>query len=408
MEEINSFNQLTREFGNDPGQIPPAEWVNLAITRALGLGASDIHFDVAFGKFTTRFRIDGVLHQIDERAAEKYDMVIARLKIMSNLNSAEHRQPQEGHAVIQLSGVNVQGQNDIDMRISIFPTVFGEAAAIRILNRREFLFSSFEDMGMNATDAELFRTMIRKPHGMILVTGPAGSGKSATLYTALNQIRSVEKNIVTLEDPVEYQMELVRQSQINPEIGYTFAQGMRSILRQDPDVVMIGEIRDDETAEIAVRAALTGRLLFSTLHTNDTIGAVIRLTEFGIPKSFLATALLLVVAKRLVRKNCTQCVQPYTPSDRSLSEAGVASGQGQFYKGVGCETCQGSGYGGRVGIYEFFAVDAEIQMLIIENAPFTKLQEVSRSKGLRTLREEAVRLALSGQTTLEEALHVTA
>jgi type II secretory ATPase GspE/PulE/Tfp pilus assembly ATPase PilB-like protein len=407
IQEINSFDNLQRPLGNEPGQISATDWVNLALTRALELNASDIHFDAGFGKFLARLRVDGVLQKIYEGPGDNFETVIARLKVISNLNSAEHRQPQEGHATVQVAQ-GAASQGDIDLRISIFPTIYGESAAIRILNRKDFLFDTFEDMGMTPQDAEMFRNTIIKPHGMILVTGPTGSGKSATIYTALNQIRSVEKNIVTLEDPVEYQMELVRQSQINNDIEYTFARGMRSILRQDPDVIMIGEIRDDETAEIAIRAALTGRLLFSTMHTNDSIGAVTRFVEFGIPRSFIATSILLVMAKRLIRKNCTSCTQAYVPAERILTEAGITDANAQFYKGGGCEVCSGTGYQGRTAIYEFFNVDSDIQQLIIENAPYSKLYESARSKGMKNLKEAAIELALSGQTTLEEALHVSA
>jgi len=400
---VADFDRLNRPFGNEQGEITPIEWVDLVVDRAIGLKASDIHFDISFGTFVTRVRVDGILYKIDERPGDKAEMIIARLKIMGLLNSSEHRLPQEGHAVIDIK------DEKVDIRISIFPTIFGEVAAVRILNRREFLFNTFEEMGMDPRDAELMGDIVRRPHGMILVTGPTGSGKSATLYTALNQVRSVEKNIVTLEDPVEYQLELVRQSQINPEINYDFARGMRSILRQDPDVIMIGEIRDNETAEIAVRAALTGRLLFSTLHTNDTIGAVIRFIEFGIPRSFVATALLLIIAKRLVRQNCPQCRQPYQPAEKFLKEAGIPLQEATgFFRGSGCENCRGTGFAGRVGVYELFHVDKDIQTLIIEQAPFMKVWETARTKGLRTLREEALRLAQNGQTTLEEAIHVTA
>ena len=398
------YTNLQRPLGSSEGQTSPAEWVNLVIEFAAEKNASDIHFDVGFGKFAVRIRVDGVLETLSEQSTEFYEMIISRLKIMSVLNTTERHQPQEGHAILKRSNATL---GTIDLRVSIFPTVYGEAAVLRILNRKEFIFDKFEDMGMIPADAELLRTMIHKPNGMILITGPSGSGKSATLYTALKQIQTKEKNIVTLEDPVEYQLEYVRQSQINSDIDYTFARGMRSILRQDPDVIMIGEIRDSETAEIAVRAALAGRLLFSTLHTNGTVDAIMRFLEFGIPRSFVATALRLVVAKRLIRTLCKDCVEPHRPPDKVLQDAGITDANIPLYHGKGCPNCDDTGFRGRTGIYEFFVVDKDIQALIVENASFNEIVALAQQKGLRLLRQSAIDLALSGQTTLEEALYIT-
>lgn len=390
-----------------PAGYTPEEWVNYILIRSVKEGASDIHIEPFHEKFLVRFRIDGLLHNVDEEPIDFHETVISRFKIISQLDITEKRKPQEGHAVL-----NVPGQShNIDFRISVFPTIFGEAAVIRVLGRKELVFDSFEDMGMTPKDSELFREMIKKPHGMILVTGPAGCGKSTTLYTTLNQIRSPAKSIITLEDPVEYQMDLVRQSQINQDIGYTFLSGMRSILRQDPDVIMIGEIRDKETADIAVRAALTGRLLLSTLHTNDSVGAVTRFLEFSIPPSFVASSLLVVVAKRLVRKVCNHCAQSYVPPEKMLQEAGVAPSAlptKKFNRGAGCAECRFKGYHGRTPIFEILTVDKEIENLILQGATAPKIVDVARSKGMRLLREEALRLAFAGETTLEEALYTTA
>ncbi len=399
------FTNLQRPLGSGEGQTSPADWVNLVIQYAAEKNASDIHFDVGFGKFIVRVRVDGALQLVSEQPDQFYEMVVSRIKIMSVLNTNERHLPQEGHAVLKRN--NGTDQNTIDLRVSVFPTVHGESMVIRILNRKEFIFDKFEDMGMVPADADLFRDMIRKPNGMILVTGPSGSGKSAIIYTALQHIQTKEKNIVTLEDPVEYQMEYVRQSQINTATGYTFAKGMSSVLRQDSDVIVIGEIRDDETADIAVRAALSGRLVFSTLHTNNTIDAIMRFLEFGVPRSFVASALRLVVARRLMRTLCKDCVEPYRPEDKVLQDAGAIDPNAQFYHGKGCSTCSDTGFKGRTGIYEFFIVDKDIQDLIVSNATFSTILATAQQKGLRLLRQSAIDLALSGQTTLEEALYIT-
>ncbi len=261
---------------------------------------------------------------------------------------------------------------------------------------------------MDPNDAEMLRDIIHKPHGMILVAGPAGSGKTSTLYTALNQIRSPSRNITTLEDPVEFHLEFVRHAQVMPQYGFTFAEGMKAVLRQDPDVIFIGEIRDHETAEIAVRAALSGRLVFSNLSTNNSVGTVTRFLELGIPRSFLASTLLVAISKRLLRKNCPKCRQPYTPSEKFLRQVDAAFlGAAHFMKGAGCEACSQHGYFGRVPVFEFFVVDPDIANLITEGATAKELWDAERNKGIRTLRDSAIQLAISGETTLEEAIYTT-
>ena len=398
----------------DENQIPggivqtltPVAWLDYLIAQALTLRASDIHIEPTQLNTIVRFRIDGVLRVIDTRPREIHALVTSRLKVLAQLNIAERRKPQEGHAVITDSAI-FRGQ--IDLRLSFFPTVFGEAAVVRILNRSDLVVDEMENLGMEPIDLVRFLEVITRPYGMILVTGPAGAGKTTTLYSALNRLHSEERNIMTLEDPVEYQLEWVRQSQINPDIGFTFANGLRSMLRQDPDVVMIGEIRDQETAEIAIRAALSGRMLFSTLHTNDSIAAIVRFLDFGIPRSFIGSALLAIVAQRLLRKVCEGCAASDAPSQKLLSEAGsaVPVALEKFRKGKGCTLCHLSGYRGRVGIYEILYIDKDIEQLIVEGAPTKDIREAARKKGMPTLREEAIKKAVAGITTLEEAIHTT-
>lgn len=388
------------------GEMSVQKWVNYILARAVEMRASDIHIDPHPETFIVRYRIDGTLRQFDEQAREHHASVVSRLKILANLDITESRKPQDGHMVTSLTAVVGR---PVDVRISVFPTVFGEALVLRLLNRKDYLFESFGQMGMDALTAKRMDAVIQKPHGMILVTGPAGSGKTTTLYTAINKLQSPERNIVTLEDPVEYQLDLVRHAQVNPQVGFTFSEGLRSVLRQDPDVIMIGEIRDDETAEISVRAALAGRLLFSTMHTNDSIGAVVRFLEFGMPRSFISNALRAVIAQRLIRINCLNCIAPYTPTDAALHDAELAlPDPNPFKKGAGCDSCFGTGFAGRQGIFELFVVDRDIELLILEGANYQALWKAARDKGEKTLREEAIRLTLEGKTTLEEAVHITA
>lgn len=388
--------------------LTPSEWVDRIINRGVEMGASDIHFDFSRNELVVRFRIDGGLHQIDSRLLTDAETVIARLKVMAQLNPAEHRLPQDGHILFQ-SG-NLPISDAIDLRLSIFPTVLGEVAVIRVLNRKEFLFESLEELGMESDIAERLRNILQQPSGMILVTGPGGSGKTATLYTILNFLKSQkqEQNIVTLEDPVELFLPGVRQSHIHIEAGFTFASGLRSILRQDPNVIMVGEIRDDETAEISIRAALMGALFFSTLHTINSIGAIIRFLELGLPPSLIAASLLAIVARRLIRNTCPSCKVKANPSRKLIEISGISKeDELKLYEGKGCNFCYGSGYSGRTGIFEVMFIDKEIQKLVIERAPFTEVERQAKINGMHTLREAAIKKALEGITTLEEAFRVT-
>lgn len=387
-----------------PSALSPEEWVNNMIIEAARQRASDIHIDPYESKFTIRFRIDGVLTPAVEQSIEAYEVVIRRIKVLGQINIAEARKPQDGRGELN----DPQTGKKLEFRISSIPTIYGEAMVIRFIDQSKVIFESFEAMGMDPQDAEMLRYMISRPYGMILITGPAGSGKTSTLYTALNHIRSPQKNIITLEDPVEFHLDYIRHCQIRPEIGFTFAEGMKAVLRQDPDVIFIGEIRDHETAEIAVRASLSGRFVFSNISTSDTAGTITRFLELGIPRSFLASSLLLAVSKRLLRQNCPNCSEPYTPSDKFLAEAGITSLEGaNFKKGKGCSTCDNHGYLERVPVFEFFVVDKEIANLITEGAPPKELLEVAKKHGMKTLRESAIVLATKGVITLEDAVYIT-
>ena len=389
---------------NKEGGGSTEEFCDSLIIQASKSRASEVHLDFYESKFYVRFRVDGILELVGEHPVEIYDVAIRRLKVLGQLNIAEVRLPQHGRGQIKDQATDTI----IEFRISTFPTTPGEAAVIHLINKKETVFEDFESIGMTPQEAELMRDTIHKPYGMILVVGPAGSGKTATLYTALNQVRSIQKNVITLEDPVEFKLKFVRHAQIMPSVGFTFAEGMKAVLRQDPDVVFIGEILDHEIAEIAVRAALSGRLVFSSISTNDSMGTITRFLELGIPRSFLASTLLLTVSSRLLRKNCPQCVAPYVPADRFLKEADLASAEGvKFLKGGGCAPCEQSGYLGRIPIFEFFAVDKEVAGLIVEGASVLELLQAAHAKGMKTMRETAVERAMAGETTLEEAIYST-
>jgi type IV pilus assembly protein PilB len=394
----------TKKDKNYSASIP--DWVDSIIVQGAGKGASDIHFDPLKDKVLVRFRIDGILQTIETVATSFMEMIIARLKAMAQIDTIEKRKPQDGHILFQ-SNQNIE---PIDLRLSIFPTALGEAAVLRILNRKEFLFEDFEKLGMSADVAEKLRDVVQRPSGMVLVTGPGGSGKTSTLYTLLNFLNSAkqEHNIITLEDPIELLLPGIRQSQIRPEIGFTFAEGLRSILRQDPDVMMIGEIRDDETAEISVRAALMGALFLSTMHTINSVGALVRFSELGLSRSLIASSLLAVIAQRLVRTNCPNCREEIIPDKKLIEASGVNIDSGaKFFRSMGCDTCKNLGYSGRTAIFEVMFIDKDIQQMIMAGASFTEIEAQARKSGMKTLREIAMQKAAEGITTIEEAIRVT-
>jgi len=388
-------------------QLAPNDWLQINLARAVKANASDIHIEPTTTVVLVRARIDGTLRVMEELDPSYANPLISSLKVMSGLNITETRRPQDGHIVFNLT-TNSPVPVPIDMRLSIFPTVFGEAAVLRIQNRKDLVFDNLENLGIDQTDLDKLKFVLQQSEGMVLVTGPGGSGKTTTLYSILNAIQSTQRNIITLEDPVELQLPGIRQSQIHPEIEYDFSHGLRSILRQDANVVMVGEIRDNITAEISIRAALTGILFFSTIHTTNSIGAIVRFIELGIPRSLVASALRVVIAQRLVRNICPHCKMQATPSEAIVEFCRIPKEyQANFFVGKGCPQCFGTGYQGRRGIYESLFVTENIQKMIIEGALFSDIEAEAKRNGLRTLREIAVALALEGVISLDEVIRMT-
>ena len=384
-------------------EAPVIKLVNLVISRAIEVGASDIHFEPFEGSFMVRYRIDGILHEVESPPRRLQAAVTSRIKIMSKLHIADRRLPQDGRIRLRVMG------KEIDFRVSTIPTLFGESVVMRILDR-ESVILDLTRLGFPQEELATFDELISRPHGIILVTGPTGSGKTTTLYSALNKINSPEKKIITVEDPVEYQLKGINQIQVKPSIGLTFAGALRSILRQDPDIIMIGEIRDAETAEIAIHSALTGHLVFSTLHTNDAAGAITRLMEMGMENFLISSSLIGILAQRLVRINCTHCLEPYNPEPGMLEQMGTPEdemGTVKIFQSRGCENCANTGYRGRAGIYEFLPITDEIRKLILEKADSNTIKETGRRFGMKTLREAGWDKVRSGKTTISEVLRVT-
>ncbi len=385
-------------------EAPVVRLVNLIIAKALRDGASDVHIEPSSHHLRIRYRINGVLIEEDMAPPKRLQpAVITRIKILASMDIAEKRIPQDGRFHVRLHGL------EVDIRVSTLPTYHGEKVVLRLLetNRDQL---RLEVIGFPATELVEFRQLIRRPNGILLVTGPTGSGKTTTLYSALSEINSPEKNIVTVEDPIEYQLEMISQVQTNPKAGLTFASSLRSILRQDPDIIMVGEIRDVETARIAVQASLTGHLVFSTLHTNDAVGAVIRLVDMGIPAYLIANSVMGVLAQRLVRTICSNCRISYDPDPEMLRQfAAVEAFRGfQFTTGKGCTECMNTGYRSQTGLFELLVVTREIRDLINSGAESSAIIEAaSRRGGLRLLREDGLDKVLRGITTLEEVVRVT-
>ena len=380
---------------------PIVNLVNVALLTAVKDKASDIHIEPSKNGSRVRYRIDGSLRDLMKPPPGMHAAIVSRVKIIGKMDIAEKRLPQEGRVRIVAEG------REIDLRVSSIPTLLGEKLVIRILDKQN-LRVRMEDLGFRPQALEGFQRTLRLSHGMVLVTGPTGSGKTTTLYSALDLLRSPEHNIVTVEDPVEYQLDLINQIQVHEAIGLTFARTLRSILRQDPDIIMIGEIRDAETAHVAVQAALTGHGVLATLHTNDAPGAVARLCDMNVEPYLLSSALNGVVAQRLARTICPACTMKYFPSEMVLADAGVPEMSGKaFRKGAGCTSCHDSGFQGRMGIYEFMEVTPELRRLIYRNAPTHQLRGLLHSQGQLSLREEGVRLAVEQLTSLEEIIRVT-
>jgi len=382
-------------------EAPVIRLVNLVITRAVERRASDIHIEVFRDRLRVRYRIDGVLQEVESPPKTLHKAVISRIKLLAKLNIAERRLPQDGRI-----GLRVLGR-DIEFRVATTPTVYGENLVIRIFDRASVRFV-FEELGFPEEELRRFKHMISQPYGVLLVTGPTGSGKSTTLYTALSSLNSQERKIITVEDPVEYRLEGINQIQVNPKINLTFASGLRSIVRMDPDIIMVGEIRDPETAEISVQAALTGHLVFCTLHTNDAAGAIARLTEMGIPNYLIASAMTGILAQRLVRVICTECREEYRVKAEEVSDIVQGlTGEVTVYRGRGCDECSHTGYRGRTGIFELLAADDDIRKLTLANADSGAIKARAVENGMKTLKQDAWDKVMAGVTTLNEVRRVT-
>jgi type IV pilus assembly protein PilB len=391
------------ELKESADEAPVVKLVNMVLVDAIRKGASDLHWEPYEKTFRIRFRIDGVLHEMLSPPKRLEPAIISRLKIMSNLDISERRLPQDGRIKLRY------GSREIDFRVSILPTIFGEKAVLRILDK-EALQLDMTKLGFDEWSFEKFQRAIRQPYGMILITGPTGSGKTTTLYSAISTINAPEHNIMTAEDPVEYNLKGVNQVQINEGIGRTFAGVLRSFLRQDPDVILVGETRDLETAQISIRAALTGHLVFTTLHTNDCPSTIARLVDMGVQPFLLSSALLLVLAQRLGRRICKDCREPIEGHEDDLVPYGhVPDGRGRvtFFKGKGCQTCNFTGMKGRVAIYEVMPVTEELRAVILKGGQTAEIRDMAQSLGMKTLRQAGLLKVLEGTTTVEEVLRVT-
>jgi general secretion pathway protein E len=393
--------ESTEHIRDMASEAPVIKLVNHIINQAIEMNASDIHLEPFSDDMILRYRVDGILHDYEAPPKRLQSAIGTRIKIMAKLNIAERRLPQDGRIRIKTQG------KDIDIRVSTLPTLYGESVVMRILDRGNIVVN-LDNLGFPERELAQYQTLIRKPYGKILVTGPTGSGKTTTLYGSLEKINTPDKKIVTIEDPVEYQLRGVNQIHVKPAIGLTFANGLRSIVRQDPDVIMIGEIRDSETAEIAIQAALTGHLVFSTVHTNDAAGAITRLQDMGIESFLISSALLGVMAQRLVRVICTECRQPHAITPQILEELGIHTEQTfDSYQGEGCKNCNFTGYRGRMGIYELLVIDDSIRELILKKAGAQEIREQAQKNGMKVLREDGLQKVVQGQTTVEEIIRVT-
>ncbi len=384
-------------------EVPVVRLVNSILLDAMRRDASDVHIDPGDGTLTIRYRIDGILHEVMAPPKRVEAALVSRLKIMANLDIAERRLPQDGRIKLRQHG------REIDFRVSMVPSIFGESVVLRILDKQA-LKADLSQLGFEPAALGEFQKAVNAPHGLIVITGPTGSGKTTTLYSALNTINAKERNIVTVEDPVEYELAGATQVQVCDEIGRTFGAALRSFLRHDPDVILVGEMRDQETAQIAVRAALTGHLVLSTLHTNSAGESISRLTDMGVPPFLLSSSLRLVVAQRLARKVCYECREPYELDEESLIQYGhtpLGLGRRTVYKGKGCATCHETGMKGRVALYEVLPVTQEIRGLVLNSTFAGEIQDVAAKQGMKTLREAGLLKVLQGVTTVEEVLRVT-
>lgn len=401
--EFTEISKLEIEELKKAGvDLPIVKIVDRILIEAVEDGVSDIHIEPRENNLTIRFRIDGILQEYTTYPVRMHPGIVSRIKILSYLDISERQKPQDGRIQIKLDN------KEIDIRVSTLPAIYGEKVVMRLLNRASVKVK-IEQLGFSEKNLGAFEELIKEPYGIILVTGPTGSGKTTTLYAALNEINSVEKNIITIEDPVEYQLPIINQVQINPKKDLTFANALRSFLRQDPDIIMIGEIRDPETASIAAESALTGHLVFSTLHTNDAPSSITRLVDMGVEPFLLAPSLLGIIAQRLVRKICPNCKEEYEPSKAELNSIGLLSPMEnfKFYRGYGCDKCKSTGYKGRTGIHEILVVNETIRELITKKASVNTIREQAVKGGFKDMRFDGLKKVISGATSVEELLRVT-
>ena len=382
----------------DHGDVSAVDVVDTVLKKAVMEGASDVHIEAEATIVRVRFRIDGILHQMMTYSKGVHSAIISRIKVMAKLDITEKRVPQDGRVETELNG------KSIDMRISTLPTVFGEKVVIRLLDK-DNVRVSLQSLGFKGENLTNLENLISRPNGIFFVTGPTGSGKTSTLYASINEINSLEKNIITLEDPVEYQLEIINQVQINPGAGLTFASGLRSVLRQDPDVIMIGEIRDLETAEIAIESAMTGHLVFSTLHTNSAVGTISRLIDMGVQPFLLSATLAGVLGQRLIRKLCPHCRRERAVTEAEAQALGVNPEQ-TIYEANGCSMCRDTGYQGRTALIELLMVDKDMRSLISKGSSTESLKVEAESKGMKTMKQQGYEKVLEGITTMEEVLRV--
>ena len=403
-DDISSDGVVDADHLRDlASEAPIIRLVNRLILNAVEVRASDIHFEPFENEFKVRYRIDGILHNVESPPSRLQDAIISRVKIMAKMDIAERRLPRDGRIKLKVS------DKEIDFRVSTLPTIHGESLVMRILDR-DALILDLEKLGLPEDLLPQYVELITKPYGMILVTGPTGSGKTTTLYTTLAKINSPETKIITLEEPVEYQLRGVNQIQVNTKIGMTFANGLRSIVRQDPDIILVGEIRDKETAETAIQSALTGHLLFSTLHTNDAAGAITRLLDIGVENFLLSSTLLGILAQRLVRVICPHCKKRVEPEEKLLKAMNFSPdkiSRIEFFAGEGCEECNHTGFRGRIGIFEYLPVDDDVRREITARSSTERIKEVALQKGIVTLRQDGWNKVARGITTISEVLRVT-
>ena len=405
-EEADSQHLFTElEVGEDlldeTSDAPIIKLVNHIFSQAVKSQASDIHIEPYQQHLQVRFRLDGVLHNVLSPPRRLHAAIVSRIKVMARLDIAEKRLPQDGRTEVKI------GERLVDVRVSSLPTAFGERVVLRLLEKSGKLLS-MEEIGLTAAALAEMKRLLHLSHGIILVTGPTGSGKTTSLYAALSSINSPDKNILTIEDPIEYQLDGIGQMQVNPKINLTFSSGLRSMVRQDPDVILVGEIRDRETADIAIHAALTGHLVFSTLHTNDSASAVTRLTDMGIEPFLVSTAVQAIIAQRLVRLLCTHCKEAYEPEEAQWAELRSSREvTGPIFRADGCEKCLETGYRGRTGIYEFLLLSEAIKGLVLKTSDANQINKVARAEGMASLREDGINKVMEGRTTISEVLRVT-